>query len=89
MCINLLCSLSCFVKNVGEFDKLINLSEYCKYGSRCTKRHLNPKEENRREVLRKKYSKKKRMTWHDANEFEPGMPNHLDRQPLPPGVWSV
>lgn len=64
-------------------------SEYCKYGSRCTKRHLNPKEENRREVLRKKYSKKKRMTWHDANEFEPGMPNHLERQALPPGVWFV
>jgi len=63
--------------------------KYCKYGSRCTKRHLNPKEENRREVLRKKYSKKKRMTWHDANEFEPGMPNHLDRQPLPPGVCSL
>ena len=32
---------------------------YCPFGARCTKKHLNPKEENRREVLRKKYIRKK------------------------------
>jgi len=63
--------------------------KYCKYGSRCKKRHLNPKEENRREVLRKKYIKKKQMTWHDANVFEPALPNYMERQPLPPNVSTL
>ena len=58
---------------------------YCPYGSRCSKKHLNPQEENRREVLRKKYSKKKINTWHDAHDFEPGLP-YVERQPLPPNV---
>lgn len=61
---------------------------FCKYGSRCKKKHLNPKEENRREVLRKRYGKKKQMTWHDAHDFEPGLP-YIERQPLPPNISSL
>ena len=40
-------------------------------------------------MLRKKFIKKKAMTWHAANSFEPGVPNHLERRPLPPGTSYV